>query len=167
VGSSYLYRDALNNAVRTAVGKDPGRAALGYGLGTFRELGLDINFLNTVQRWYTCDNNWALFLYETGYVGLFLTAALLFAALWIAFRTYWQLPPPESYFGAAIFTSLSGFYFLLLSVAGYSWGQQGYMAWILISISVSYSRIALLNDNGQVEDEVAEDPEEYYELHIA
>lgn len=167
VGSSYLYRDALNNAVKSAVGRGPARALFGYGLGTFRELGLDINFLNTVQRWYTCDNNWALFLYETGYVGLFLIAALLFAALWIAFRTYWQLPPPESYFSGVIFISLSGFFFLLLSVAGYSWGQQGYMAWILISIAVSYSRIALQDDDEQIEDEEGRGMEEQYELYIA
>lgn len=166
VGSSYLYRDALNDAVKTAVGKEPGRALLGYGLGTFRERGLDINFLNTVQRWYTCDNNWALFLYETGYVGLFLIAVLLFAALWITFRTYWQLPPPESYFSATIFISLSGFYFLLLSVAGYSWGQQGYMAWILIAISVSYSRIPLQDDE-QAEGKTTGEMDEQYELHLA
>lgn len=168
VGSSYLYRDALNNAVKNAVGKEPARALFGYGPGTFRELGLDINFLNTMQRWYTCDNNWALFLYETGYIGLFLIAALLFSALWIAFKTYWQLPPPESYFSGVIFISLSGFFFLLLSVAGYSWGQQGYMAWILISIVVSYSRIALQNDDEQIEDdEEGGGLEEQYELYIA
>lgn len=167
VGSSYLYRDALNNTVKNAVGKEPGRALLGYGLGTFRELGLDINFLNTVQRWYTCDNNWALFLYETGYIGLLLIAALLFAALWIAFKSYWQLPPPESYFSAVIFISLSGFYFLLLSVAGYSWGQQGYMAWILISVAVSYSHIAMQNNEEQIEDEEDGGVEEQYELYIA
>lgn len=164
VGSSYLYRDALNNTVKDAVRKEPGRALLGYGLGTFRELGLDINFLNTVQRWYTCDNNWALFLYETGYIGLLLIAALLFAALWVAFKSYWQLPPPEGYFSAVIFISLSEFYFLLLSVAGYSWGQQGYMAWILISVAVSYSHIAMQNDEEQIEDEGLE---EQYELYIA
>lgn len=167
VGSSYLYRDALNNTVKDAVRKEPGRALLGYGLGTFRELGLDINFLNTVQRWYTCDNNWALFLYETGYIGLLLIAALLFAALWVAFKSYWQLPPPEGYFSAVIFISLSGFYFLLLSVAGYSWGQQGYMAWILISVAVSYSHIAMQNDEEQIEDEEDGGLEEQYELYIA
>jgi hypothetical protein len=167
VGSSYLYRDALNNAVISAVDTEPRRALLGYGLGTFRELGLDINFLNTVQRWYTCDDNWALFLYETGYVGLFLITALLFSALWITFRSYWQLPPPESYFSAVLFVSLSGFYFLLLSVAGYSWGQQGYMAWILISIAVSYSRIALQDDSEEAEDEEDGGMEEQYELYIA
>ncbi len=87
--------------------------------------------------------------------------------MWITFRTYWQLPPPESYFSAVIFISLSGFYFLLLSVAGYSWGQQGYMAWILISISVSYSRIALQGDAEQAEDENTGEMEEQYELHLA
>jgi hypothetical protein len=66
VGSSYLYRDALGDAVKDAVAKEPGRALLGYGLGTFRELGLEISFLGSTHRWYTCDNNWAAFLYETG-----------------------------------------------------------------------------------------------------
>jgi hypothetical protein len=39
---------------------------------------------------------------------------------------------------------MAGFYFLLISVAAYSWGQQGYMNWILISISVSLPRIRVL-----------------------
>jgi hypothetical protein len=87
--------------------------------------------------------------------------------LWITFRNFWQLPPPESDLCAVLFISLSGFYFLLLSVAGYSWGQQGYMAWILISISVSYSQIALQDDNEQMDDEIVEDLEQHYERHIA
>ncbi len=162
VGSSYLYRDALNDAVKEAVAKDPGRALLGYGLGTFRELGLDISFLGSVRRWYTCDNNWAAFLYETGYVGLIIIGALLFRALLIAFLSYRHLPEPENYFSGVIFISLSGFYFLLLSVAGYSWGQQGYMAWILISLAVSHSRVALQNGQElQIDDEESRGLEEY------
>lgn len=169
VGSSYLYRDTLNATVKQAVDASPGRALLGYGLGTFRELGLEINFLNVQQRWYTCDDNWALFLYETGYGGLLIIGALLFTALWIAFKSYRYLPQPESYFSGVIFISLLGFYFLLLSVAGYSWGQQGYMAWILISIAVSYSRIALLDtDQDEQEDEPElQGMEEQYDLYIA
>lgn len=142
VGSSYLYRDALNDAVRNAVAQSPGRMLLGYGLGTFRELGLDINFLGQVHRWYTCDNNWAAFLYETGYVGLVLIALLLFRSWWLAFTGYRVLPEPQRDLSGVICIALSGFYFLLLSVAGYSWGQQGYMAWILISIAVSNLRLA-------------------------
>jgi hypothetical protein len=168
VGASYLYRDALNASVESAVAKEPGRALLGYGLGTFRELGLEITFLDSVHRWYTCDNNWAAFLYETGYGGLIIIGALLFRVLMIGFQTYWRLPAPDGYLSGVIVVALGGFYFLLLSVAGYSWGQQGYMAWILISLVVSHSRIAQ-QDPGESEDE-HDDIEEYdaeYGLHVA
>jgi hypothetical protein len=168
VGSSYLYRDALTDAITTAVAKDPGRALLGYGLGTFRELGLDINFLNSVHRWYTCDDAWGGFLYETGYVGLFLIGTLLFKPLLIAIQSYRRLPRPDNYFSGVLFISLSGFYFLLLSVAGYGWGQQGYMAWILISLSVSHPRVVLQGDHTEkLDDEESRGLEEDYDLHYA
>jgi O-Antigen ligase len=143
VGSSYEYRHALTDAVTSAVAKEPGRAILGYGLGTFRELGLEINFLHSVQRWYTCDNNWAAFLYETGYVGLVIIGMLLFKPLLMTFKSYQRLPRPERYFSGVLFIVLAAFYFMLLSVAGYSWGQQGFMSWILISLSVVYPRVAM------------------------
>lgn len=167
VGSSYLYRDALNQAVKSAVAKDTGRALLGYGLGTFRELGLDIQFLDHVKHWYTCDNNWAAFLYETGYVGLFLIGALLFRALFIAIQTYRLLPAPHAYLSGVIAIALSGFFFLLLSVAGYSWGQQGYMAWILISVAVSHSRLGEAAAEQEYADDLEGDREEEMELYVA
>jgi hypothetical protein len=167
VGSSYLYREALTDAVRTAVAKEPGRALLGYGLGTFRELGLDINFLNSVQRWFTCDNNWAAFLYETGYVGLFLIGALLLWPLVMAFQSYLRLPQPDNLFSGVLFISLAGFYFLLLSVAGYSWGQQGYMAWILISLSVSHPRVVLQADQYEpLDGQESRGLKEDYDLYV-
>lgn len=166
VGSSYLYRDALTEAVKGAVAKEPGRALLGYGLGTFREKGLDIYFLNSVQHWYTCDDNWSLFLYETGYIGMLLIGILLFKPLFMAFKDYRRLPQPDNYFSGVLFISLSGFYFLLLSVAGYSWGQQGYMAWILISLSVSHPRVVM--QSYLIEEQVEEESrDEEYDLHIA
>lgn len=142
VGTSYLYRHALTDSITDAVQKEPGRMLLGYGLGTFRELGLEVNFLGERRRWYTCDDNWAAFLYETGYVGLILIAALLFWPLFLAFRNYWRLPKPESTLSGVLFICFTGFYFLMLSVGAYSWGQQGYMNWILISMSISLPGIA-------------------------
>jgi len=143
VGTSYLYRHALMDAITNAVAKDPGRAMFGYGLGTFRELGLDVGFLDTVQHSYTCDNGWAAFLYETGYGGLVIVGMLLLTPLLMTLRDYKRLPRPEKYFSGVLFISLAGFYFSLLSVAGYNWGQQGYMAWILISLAVVYPTIVL------------------------
>src|SRR6185437_9998868 len=141
VGSSYQYRDAVAQAVRDAVGQSTGRLAFGYGLGTFRELGLEMNFLNGWHRWHTCDNNWALFLYETGYVGLLGTAMLLFKPLLMMIRSYWKIRGPERHWLGVLFISVGGFYFSLLSVAGYDWGQQGFMLWIVIGLSVVYPRL--------------------------
>jgi hypothetical protein len=167
VGTSYLYRDTLSLAIKAAVASDTTRTLLGFGLGTFRELGLDITFLNETHHWYTCDDNWAAFLYETGYVGLFIIGALLASPLWIAFRSYRLLPRPENYLSGVLLISLIGFYFLLMSVAGYSWGQQGYLAWIFISMIVVHSRLGAQDE----EPEEAVDEEtrglEQYDLHMA
>lgn len=143
VGTSYEFRGALVDAITAAVGKSPGRALWGYGPGTFRELGLEMKFLGEVEHSYTCDNNWALFLYETGYGGVLLIGCLLLLPLVMTLRAYKRLPQPERYFSGVIFISLAGFYFMLLSVAGYNWGQQGFMAWVLIALSVVYPRIVV------------------------
>jgi hypothetical protein len=142
VGSSYQYRHVVADTVRQAVAKEPGRAMLGYGLGTFRELGLEIDFLNQRQRWYTCDNNWALFLYETGYLGLLSIGMLLFKPLLMMIQSYKRARGAGQNLVCVLFISVAGFYFSLLSVAGYDWGQQGFMAWILISLSVVYPRVS-------------------------
>jgi hypothetical protein len=143
LGSSYQYRHALIPAVTNALAKEPLRMFVGYGLGTFREIGLDIHFLDITQRWHSCDDNWALFLYETGYIGLGIVTILLFKPLLMTLRAYRRMPRPEKHFIGVIFISLAGFYFSLLSVAGYNWGQQGFMAWILISLSVVYPSIVI------------------------
>lgn len=142
-GASYEFRDALVGAITVAVDTSPGRAMFGYGLGVFRERGLDINHQDRVQHWYTCDNGWALFLYETGYGGLFIMGGLLLMPLAMTLRSYRRLPRPENYFSGVAFAVLIAFYFSLLSVAGYAWGQQGFMAWILISLSIVYPKVAL------------------------
>jgi hypothetical protein len=141
VGASYEYRDALNDTVVKAVSSNPNRLLLGYGLGTFRQYGLEIPFQGTVKRWYTCDNNWALFLYETGTVGCALIGIILLCPCVRMVRDYTHFPRPEKYLSAVIFIVLTSFYFMLMSVAGYSWGQQGHMLWIIISLSVVYSEI--------------------------
>jgi len=165
-GASYLFRDTLDKTVKAAVAVSPARMLLGYGLGTFREIGLDITFLGVTQRWYTCDDNWAAFLYETGYVGLLIIASLLFSPLWIAFRNYRILPRPENQLSGVLLISLLGFYFLLMSVAGYSWGQQGYLAWILISLVVCHSRIPRVDDL-ELEEEEETRGLDKYDFHVA
>ena len=158
LGSSYEYRHALIPAVTGALAKDPTRVLVGYGEGTFRAIGLDITFLDITQRWHTCDNNWALFLYETGYVGLLVIAALLFTALFRAVRRFWQMKRPEKDLMGIIVITIAGFYFSLLSVAGYNWGQQGMMLWILISLSVVYPALIAQRRITQFEPRHSQEP---------
>jgi hypothetical protein len=156
VGSSYEYRYALIDAITDAVAQEPTRAIFGYGLGTFREKGLEIKFLGMAKRWYTCDDNWAAFLYETGYGGLIIIGCLLFTPLLMALRSYRFLPRPERDLSGVLLISLMGFYFSLLSVAAYSWGQQGYMAWILISLLAVYPTV-IMQDHQECEEQDGED----------
>ena len=167
IGTSYLYRGTLTVAIKTAVGKDIGRTLLGYGLGTFREIGLDITFLGVTSRWTTCDDNWAAFLYETGYVGVFIIGALLACPIFIALRSYRRLPRPENLFSGVLCICLLGFDFLLMSVAGYSWGQQGYLNWILISVVVVHAQLGY--QVLEQEDSLVEEAQEVdqYDLSIA
>jgi hypothetical protein len=143
VGSSYEFRHALVHAISNAVTDNPARMLFGYGLGTFREKGLEIEFLGEVNRWHTCDNNWLLFLYETGFIGLLTVGVLLVKPLLMALRNYWRLPPPQKYCNGVLLISLAEFCFALLSVAGYSWGQQASLNWMLVALSVVYPRLVL------------------------
>jgi hypothetical protein len=149
VGASFEFRKDVNKAVQRALAKDPTRAALGYGLGTFRQLGLEVEHLNDTRRWITCDDHWTLFKYETGYVGFLVICVLLFKPLIMGLRSYMTLPRPARYFSGVVFISLASFYFLLTSVAGYNWGQQGVMAWILIAVSVAYPKLVVSARSGR------------------
>jgi hypothetical protein len=82
-------------------------------------------------------------------------------------NNYRRLPCPDNELSGVIFISLTGFYFLLLSVAGYSWGQQGYMAWVMISMGVSQSRIGTRNDQEAELDDERTDIGETYDLYVA
>lgn len=145
LGMSYDFRYALSHAVQNAVQKDFARALFGYGLGTFRELGLVVEFRDTqhatTYRWYTCDSSWILMLYETGYGGLLIVMTILFKPLVSIFRRYRRTALHERQLSATLFTSMLTFYFSMLSVSAYVWGQPGVMLWIVISIAVASGRV--------------------------
>jgi hypothetical protein len=140
----------------------------GYGLGTFREIGLDIDFMGEVHHSRTCDDNWALFLYETGYGGVIIMCALLGRAMFLPLRDYFRLRKPERYLSGVLFISLLGFNFLMLSVAAYAWGQQSYMNWIFISLAVSVPRVVSLQERSKREDrQTISPPDRAYDLEFA
>jgi hypothetical protein len=139
MGASFQYRPALLHAVTQSLVENPARALLGFGLGSFREKGLVIVLPRIeTHRWYTCDSSWILFMYETGYVGFLILAALLFRPAIIALQGYWKLPSADRDFSLICFSSFASFFFVMISVAMYGWGQNGYMLWMHIAMTISY-----------------------------
>jgi hypothetical protein len=139
MGSSFEYRPALLRTVIQALDENPERAVVGYGLGSFREKGLVIKMPGIeTHRWYTCDSSWILFTYETGYVGLLIISILLLKPAVMAWRSFRKLPKLDRQFSLAFFSSLAAFYVVMISVATYGWGQNGYMLWTVIAMSVAY-----------------------------
>ena len=93
------------------------------------------------HRWFTCDSAWVLFMYETGYVGCLIMFFLLLRPAVIALNSYRKLPRPARYFSLTCFCSLLSFYISMISVAIYAWGQSGYMFWICVSMTVSFTLV--------------------------
>ena len=139
MGSSLQYRSVLFHTVTKTLNDDPERALLGYGLGSFREKGLVLEMPGIeTHRWYTCDSTWVLFVYETGYVGFLILATLLLKPAISSLRAFRKLPRSSRQFSITFVSSLAAFYVVMLSVAIYGWGQNGYMLWTVIALATAY-----------------------------
>jgi O-antigen ligase len=139
MGSSYEYRPILFRTVKEVLHDNVSRALVGYGLGSFREKGLVLKMPGfRGHRWYTCDSTWILFWYETGYVGLFILAAILLRPAYCAWRDFRRLPKSDRYLSLVFVCSMLTFYVVMASVAIYGWGQNGHMLWIIIASAASY-----------------------------
>ncbi len=142
MGSSYEYRFALLNVSKQALAASTQRSLWGYGMESFYDLGLEGEFLGRPDhKFLSCDSAWIELAMETGYVGLVLIAMLLFKPALMAFRNFWKLPKPDRYLSLVFFVDMVAYYFMMTNVAIYSWGQNGYMLWILIALSVGYRSV--------------------------
>jgi O-antigen ligase len=139
-GTSYEYRYALQHAVKNKLLLAPTRTLWGYGLESFYYLQIEDDFLGKPHLFLSCDSSWAELTLETGFVGLFIIIMILLRPVWRAWRDYRTLPEPERYLSLMLFVNLVVFYFQMYSVGMYSWGQNGYMLWIMIAITFAYSR---------------------------
>jgi hypothetical protein len=137
-GTSYEYRYALQHAVRAKLLQSPTRALWGYGLESFYDLQIEDEFLGKPHLFLSCDSSWAELMIETGFVGLGIIILILFKPAWRALRDYQILPAPDRYLSLMLLVNLLIFYFQMYSVGMYSWGQNGYILWILIAITFAY-----------------------------
>jgi hypothetical protein len=137
-GTSYEYRYALQHAVTSKLLQTPTRALWGYGLESFYDLQIEDDFLGKPHLFLSCDSSWAELMIETGFVGLCIIVLILLKPAWRALRDYQTLPAPDRYLSLMLLVNLLIFYFQMYSVGMYSWGQNGYMLWILIAIIFTY-----------------------------
>lgn len=139
--SSYEYRYALLHVGVAALSADASRALWGYGMGSFYSLHLWGDLGGRPYEFLSCDSVWVGTMVETGYVGLLLFALMLFAPAIIAFGNYRKILSMDRYLSSTLFVNMVMYYLMMISVAMYSWGQNGYMLWLVIAASMSHQRI--------------------------
>jgi hypothetical protein len=142
MGASYQYRYALKDVATEALGRSPGRSLWGYGMESFFALHLTGPFLGKLDHpFISCDSAWMEVAVETGYVGLGLFVLLMLIPAHKAFRGLFKLPEEYRCLSSMFFACMAGYYFMMMSVALYAWGQNGYMLWMIIGMSLSLASV--------------------------
>ena len=140
-GLSVEYRFELRRIAQAALARSPGRMLWGYGMESFVDLNLEGDLAGHRFPFLSCDSAWIELMVETGYVGLFLIACLLFTPAFLAWRDFRRLPDPDRYLSLHLFVCMGIYYFMMLGVDSYAWGQEGYMLWIIIATSIVYGKL--------------------------
>ena len=107
---------------------------------SFYDLHLEGMLNGKPYAFLSCDSAWMELLVETGYVGLGIISLLLATPAWRAWKDFRTLPRPDRYLSLTLSVAMVTYYFMMLSVAMYAWGQNGYMLWIVIASAMAYSR---------------------------
>ncbi|MBV8551254.1 MAG: O-antigen ligase family protein [Acidobacteriaceae bacterium] len=140
--SSYAYRFALQHAAVDRLKLYPSSHALwGYGPESFYNVHLEGMLLGKHHVFLSCDNAWVEFLIETGFIGLVIVILLLAQPMWTALRGSRRGPPAARELNFLLFVNFVMFYFQMYSVGMYSWGQNGYLLWILIAVTMAHARL--------------------------
>jgi hypothetical protein len=144
LGLSYQYRFVLFDLATGALNRDAERALWGYGIESFVSVGLTAPvFGEQIDRPFrSCDSTWINFMVETGYVGLGLMCALLLTPAVLCLQDVRNVPGDRRYLSWVLFVMLVGYYFMMTNVEIYSWGQNGYMLWVVIALSLVYGRLS-------------------------
>ncbi len=139
-GLSYQYRYDLMRVAREALAKDPSRAVGGFGPESFYYGGLEgINpGTGNVVPFDSCDSAFVAIMFETGYVGLLLVAALLIKAALFSLHGFARVPKPANLLCLIFLTNIVSYAFMMASVENFGWGQQTQMLWIILALSMVY-----------------------------
>jgi hypothetical protein len=163
-GEAYEYRYVLREVAQKALGREFKRCIWGYGMESFFDLHLEGELNGRRKLFWSCDSSWIEFAVETGYIGLFLTASLLLLPAVRAWKCFRIQPSPGRYLSLTFFAWMAIYYFMMISVDLYAWGQNGYMLWIIIALSLAYGRIQQSHsDDDKVEPSAAAQNYIYFE----
>jgi O-antigen ligase len=143
-GGSYQYRYDLMRVAREALAEDPRRAVWGFGPESFYYVGLEGEDSTTgrIAKFESCDSSFVEVAVDTGYVGLFLLAALLIKVAFLSLKGFTTVPRPANFLCLLFLINIAAFAFMMFSVMNFGWGQQALMLWILMALSVVYPRLA-------------------------
>ena len=142
-GESYQWRYALYDAGFQHLNSDPGRAMWGYGPESFFYLGWKGEFQGHTVPFDSCDSSFAALMVETGYVGLLIVVILLFKGAYLTLLNFLRTSSAERHLYLLFFVNLGAFYFMMTNVAIFGWGQQTYMLWLVLAMSLVGPRLGV------------------------
>jgi len=142
-GSSYQYRYQLMRVGMRALARDFGRSLWGFGPESFYYVGLEAEVPATghIEKLESCDSAIVEIMVDTGYVGLLLVAVLLMKATLFSLRGFARVAKPANLLCLIFLISIVAYGFMMLSVQNFGWGQQSYMLWIILALSMGYPRL--------------------------
>jgi hypothetical protein len=139
-GSSYQYRYELMHAGRQALAQGFSRSLWGFGPDSFSYLGLEAEVPGTgkIEKLESCDSSVVDIMIGTGYVGLFLVAALFVKASLFSLKACFRVSKPANLLCLIFLINILAYAFMMASVMNFGWGQQSYMLWIIFALSMVY-----------------------------
>jgi hypothetical protein len=141
-GSSYEWRYALFDQAFLHLNHDFWRALFGYGPESFYFLGWKGMFQGNIVPFESCDSSVAQLMIETGYIGFLLATSVFLIAGFKAFRSAMKIPKPANLPCVVLFVNICAFLFMMTNVSILGWGQQSYMAWIVVALAMIYPSLA-------------------------
>jgi len=160
-GESYQWRYMLYGVAQRELSKDLGRSLWGYGPESFYFLGLTAQFRveggeHTVKV-ESCDSEVVQLLMDTGCIGFLIMVALLAKSASCSFRNSRKMTSPASTLFLVLFVNILVFSFMMTNVVIF-WGQQSYMFWILIALTMTYPALVLAGPQGKAHASLAPQP---------
>lgn len=131
-GGTYLYRLELWKIAGVEISKNPWRFLFGYGqrVSQTRELEWTVSYRDSDRQIQSWDNHFALFLYETGALGLLAALCVYGGVPWRILKHLRDQPTSDTLFLVAILASQTVFLFMMTNVLIYG-AQLYYAFWAL------------------------------------